>query len=80
MYLTLQVTPNPTYAIQASSNLVNWVTITNVTSPTSPILISDPQAPNFAKRFYRGVAQVSLLSPPSVTTLATTSIQSATPL
>src|SRR5262249_12562678 len=31
MYLTLQVTPNFTYAIQASSNLVSWVTITNVT-------------------------------------------------
>jgi hypothetical protein len=59
MYLTLQVTPNFTYAVQASTNLVNWVTITNVTSPTSPILISDPQAPNYPRRFYRGVAQLT---------------------
>jgi len=56
MYLTLKVTPNVTYAIQASTNLINWVTITNVTSPASLVLITDPQAGSFPRRFYRGVS------------------------
>ncbi len=55
MYLTLQVTPNVTYAVQSSTNFVNWLTISNVTSSTPLILISDPQAPNYTRRFYRGV-------------------------
>ncbi|HWX23245.1 MAG TPA: pre-peptidase C-terminal domain-containing protein [Candidatus Binatia bacterium] len=75
MYLTLQVTPNFTYAIQASTNLHDWVTITNVTSATPLILISDPQAPNYADRFYRGVAQVVVATGPAVTTLAASGIQ-----
>ncbi|HSU52983.1 MAG TPA: LamG-like jellyroll fold domain-containing protein, partial [Candidatus Dormibacteraeota bacterium] len=72
MYLTLQVTPNFTYAIQASTNLINWTTFTNVTSATPLVLISDPQAPNFPRRFYRGVAQASNSSPvaqPALTNL-----------
>jgi hypothetical protein len=56
MYLTLRVTPNFTYAIQASTNLHDWLTITNVTSTTPLILISDPEAINHSHRFYRGVA------------------------
>ena len=59
MYLTLQVTPNVTYSVQASTNFVNWVAITNVTSSTPLILISDPQAPNFPRRFYRGLTQLT---------------------
>jgi hypothetical protein len=59
MYLTLQVTPNVTYTIQASTNLINWVDITNVTSPNPLVLISDPQTANFPRRMYRGVTQVS---------------------
>jgi hypothetical protein len=73
MYLTLQVTPNFTYAVQASTNLAstNWVTITNVTSSTPLILISDPQAPNFVRRFYRGVASITMLTVarPAITNL-----------
>jgi hypothetical protein len=67
MYLTLQVTPNFTYAVQASTNLHDWVTITNVTATTPLILISDPQAGNFRDRFYRGVAQVGSVALPAIT-------------
>jgi hypothetical protein len=43
------------YRVQASSNLIDWVTISNVISAVSPVTITDPQAGNFARRFYRGV-------------------------
>jgi hypothetical protein len=75
MYLTLQVTPNITYAIQASTNLQDWVTITNVTSPNPLVRISDPQAASYPHRFYRGVAQLGTLTAPAVTTLAASSLQ-----
>jgi len=55
--LTLQLTPNVAYAIQASTNLINWTTISNVTATVSPITISDPQAATFPRRFYRGLVQ-----------------------
>jgi hypothetical protein len=68
MYLTLQVTPNFAYAVQASTNFANWVTITNITSPTPLVLISDPQATNYVRRFYRGVAQISTtVAQPAIT-------------
>ena len=57
VYLTIQFTPNVTYAIQATTNFNNWTTITNVTSTVSPIMIRDPQAGSFSRRFYRGVSQ-----------------------
>ena len=81
MYLTLQVTPNVTYTIQASTNLINWVDITNVTSPNPLVLISDPQTAGFPRRMYRGVTQVSsTVSAPTVTTqpASTVGVNSAT--
>ena len=66
MYLTLQVTPNVTYAIQASTDLHNWGTITNVTSPTPLMLIADPQATSYVRRFYRGVAQLTSVARPAI--------------
>ena len=47
-------TPVP-YRIQASTNLATWTTMSNLNSATSPILITDPQAGSFTRRFYRGV-------------------------
>jgi hypothetical protein len=75
MYLTLQVTPNVTYSVQASTNLVNWTTITNVTSSTPLVLISDSQASTLPRRMYRGVTQASsTVSAPTVTTQPATSV------
>lgn len=44
------------YQIQASSNLVNWVTITNVMGTGGPVPAVDAGAGTHAMRFYRAVA------------------------
>jgi len=49
-----QPTPVP-YRIQASTKLTTWATMSNLNSATSTILITDPQAGSFTRRFYRGV-------------------------
>lgn len=41
------------YAIQASSNLLNWDAITNFTSGTNAVTILDTNAPSISRRFYR---------------------------
>jgi hypothetical protein len=56
--------------IEASTNLINWVPIQTVPLIDGQALFSDPQAPFFAKRFYRarfasGSAVVPFLHPPS---------------
>jgi len=43
------------YAIQASSNLVSWVTITNFTCGSNAVTITDPTVPPLPVRFYRSV-------------------------
>jgi hypothetical protein len=54
-WLTATLTPNFNYQIQASTNLTNWATITNVLSPSSPVLIRDAGSGSFSNRFYRGI-------------------------
>jgi len=55
--LMLQGTIGSNYVIQASTDLVNWQTITNFVSTTSPVYFSDPAATNFSQRFYQVVMQ-----------------------
>ena len=43
------------YAIQVSSNLVNWQPFTNLVGSNSLLNFSDPAAKNFKQRFYRAV-------------------------
>ena len=45
-----------TYAVQASSNLVNWVAVTNVTLTNSSTTVTDAGAGALAKRYYRAVS------------------------
>jgi hypothetical protein len=52
------------YTLQASTNLLNWVSILNFTCTNSPTYIVDPVAKNFDYRFYR-LAQGTLLVPAS---------------
>ena len=52
------------YTLQASTNLVNWVSILNFTCTNSPTYVVDPSAKNFRYRFYR-LAQGTLLVPAS---------------
>jgi len=45
-----------TYAIQSSSNLKDWSDLTTVTLTNSAGNFTDPSAPNYQQRFYRGLA------------------------
>ncbi len=53
--MTVSLTPNFNYQVQASTNLTNWATFTNVVSPVSPVLITDPNTSSYSNRFYRGI-------------------------
>jgi hypothetical protein len=53
--MTISFTPNFNYQIQGSTDLSNWTTFTNVISPVSPLLITDPNAGTHTNRFYRGI-------------------------
>ncbi len=53
--LSLRAVSNATYRLDASTNLVNWTTLTNVANPTGTFQFTDPNATNFALRFYRAV-------------------------
>jgi hypothetical protein len=41
------------YEIQASSNFVDWASMTNLTATAAPALILDPDAGSHRIRFYR---------------------------
>jgi len=41
------------YTVEISSNLVNWIALTNVTMGTGPFMINDPVSSNSTRRFYR---------------------------
>ena len=45
-----------TYTVQFSTNLTNWMTLTNVSEGTNPVRIVDPGASNAPVRFYRTVS------------------------
>jgi hypothetical protein len=51
----LSALPGLNYEIEASTNLVNWIILTNFVSTNSPYYFSDPQTSNFKQRFYRAV-------------------------
>jgi hypothetical protein len=42
-----------TYVLQASTNLLNWVSISTSTPSLTPFTVNDPNATNFSYRFYR---------------------------
>jgi len=45
-----------TIRIEATTDLVNWVTLTNVINSGGSVQFSDPTAPGFNSRYYRAVA------------------------
>jgi hypothetical protein len=55
--LTLYSLPGLNYRIDASTDLVNWVTVAAFTSTNSPLSFSDSSATNYRQRFYRAVRQ-----------------------
>jgi len=55
--LQLSATPNQTYVLQASTNLMQWFPISTSTPAASTFNLSDPDATNFPSRFYRVLLQ-----------------------
>ena len=53
--VTLTGVAGRTYSIQASSDLTNWLTITNVDLTDPPGQFVDPAAAGFSQRFYRAI-------------------------
>ena len=53
--LQLYGDPNYEYAIEATTNLVNWSTIATTNGAPICIEIADPESPNLPNRFYRAV-------------------------
>ncbi len=54
--LFLTGTAGVEYRVDASSDLVNWATITNIFSTNVTMYFVDPSATNYSRRFYRAVA------------------------
>ena len=44
-----------TYYLQATTNFINWVTLSTNTAPSNSFYLVDPNATNFRYRFYRAV-------------------------
>jgi len=51
--LQLSATPNQAYVLQASTDLQTWVSLTTNIPPATPFYLTDPNATNFMRRFYR---------------------------
>ncbi len=54
---TLGAVAGRLHRIEASADMVNWQTVTNVTSATENLPFTDPEAATAPVRFYRPVAQ-----------------------
>ncbi len=53
--ISLNCVSNVSYRIDASTNLLDWEPLTNVSNPDGIIQYVDPDATNYATRFYRAV-------------------------
>jgi len=51
--IVLTASSNLTYAIQASTNLVTWTTLTNLLNSGGTFQFTDSDPPTFSQRFYR---------------------------
>jgi uncharacterized delta-60 repeat protein len=51
--LRLNTLPSATYTLEASTDLLNWLSIGTQTAPGDNLDWLDPDAPNFQQRFYR---------------------------
>jgi hypothetical protein len=55
LVFSLQLSTGLNGHIQVSSNLISWITLTNFVGTNSTLIIRDPAATNFSRRFYRAV-------------------------
>jgi hypothetical protein len=49
----LSGTPNKNYVLETSTNLLQWTPISTNTPSASPFILSDPDATNYLRRYYR---------------------------
>jgi hypothetical protein len=57
VYLMFSAQSNQTYVVQATTNFVNWVTISTNLAVLNYFTLADMDAPRFSYRFYRAVPQ-----------------------
>ena len=55
--ISVAATTGSNYVLQASTNLVNWTSISTNLAATNVFNLLDPNAPNFPYRFYRVLQQ-----------------------
>jgi len=56
--LTFTGSPTNTYVVEASTNLMDWTSIsTNTTDGAGQFIYNDPAAPSYLQRYYRGRSQ-----------------------
>jgi hypothetical protein len=67
--------PSEHYRIEASPDLVHWVTLTNLIPVSGPLAFLDPDAVHFPQRFYRAVLQITLPQISSPSFLANAGLQ-----
>ncbi len=53
--LSFNAISNLAFRLEASTNLLEWETLTNYAEPAGPVEYVDPCATNFPQRFYRAV-------------------------
>ena len=53
LLVSFNAVSNLTYRIDASADLVNWTTLTNLSNPNGTVQFIDTDAINFTQRFYR---------------------------
>lgn len=53
--LQLSATPGKTYALEASTNLINWISVSTNMSPTTVLNFTDMPVSNYPAQFYRVV-------------------------
>lgn len=56
VHLVLSGEPGDSVTIQRSSNLTNWVALTNLTNPTGTLEVTDETATNGLRWFYRATS------------------------
>jgi hypothetical protein len=53
--LSFNAVSNLAFRLEASTNLLEWETLTNYTDPAGPVEYEDRCTTNFLQRFYRAV-------------------------
>ncbi len=55
--LSLEGLPGFSYRVEAATNVIDWLPLTNLVSTNSMMYFRDPAATNFNRRFYRAVLE-----------------------